>query len=129
MFASPLTMFDAVDVNATQRPSPLRDGWSLPPFAWLPSKPTLTRVVVFAWRSRMKMSFASLVSPSTRFDAAVEKATKRPSSESAGAKLSPFASTPALLTLTRSVSPVWRSRTKTSRAPFVSPWTRFDASE
>ena len=75
LFTSPLTMFEAVDVNATRRPSPLSEGWSLPPFAWLPSKPTLTRVVVFAWRSRMKMSFASFVSPSTRFVAADEKAT------------------------------------------------------
>ena len=68
-------MFEATDVNATRRPSPLSEGWSLPPFAWLPSKPTVTRVVVFAWRSRMKMSFASFVSPSTRFVAADAKAT------------------------------------------------------
>jgi hypothetical protein len=30
-------MFVAAEVNATRRPSPLSDGWSLPPFAWLPS--------------------------------------------------------------------------------------------
>ena len=32
-------------------------------------------------------------------------------------------------TLTRSVVPAWTSRTNTSMAPFVSPWTRFVARE
>jgi hypothetical protein len=34
-----------------------------------------------------------------------------------------------VLTLTRLVVPVWRSRTKTSESPFVSPPTRFEANE
>ncbi len=41
------------------------------------------------------------MSPATRFEAAEEKATKRPSALIAGAKLSPFASAPELSTLTR----------------------------
>ena len=68
-------MLLAAEVNATRRPSPLSEGWSLPPFAWLPSKPTLTRAVVFDWRSRTKTSLASFVSPSTRFEADDANAT------------------------------------------------------
>ena len=75
------------------------------------------------------MSFASFESPATRFVAADEKATNLPSALIAGSKLSPFASTPPLSTLTLVVSPVCRSRTKTSRALFASPVTRFVASE
>jgi hypothetical protein len=45
------------------------------------------------------------------------------------APLSPFDSRPALLTLTRSVVPSNRSRTKMSDASFVSPATRLSAWE
>jgi hypothetical protein len=41
----------------------------------------------------------------------------------------PFDSRPALLTLTRSVTPVTRSRTKMSDDSFVSPGTRLSARE
>jgi hypothetical protein len=68
-------MFVAADVNAASRPSPLNEGWSLPPFACAPPRPTLIRVVVFDWRSRTKTSFASFVSPSTRLEAADANAT------------------------------------------------------
>ena len=128
-FVSPSTRFVAADVNATRRPSPLIEGESLPPFAFAPASPTLTRVVVFAWRSRTKTSLTSFESPATRFVADEENATNRPSVLIAGSKLSSLASAPALSTLTRVVSPVCRSLMKTSRAPFASPETRFEASE
>ena len=69
------------------------------------------------------------VSPGTRFVASDSKTASRPSALSAGRTLSPFASTPLLPTLMRLVAPLRWSWTKTSVAPFVSPGTRFDASE
>jgi hypothetical protein len=45
---------------------------------------TLTRLVVWFLRSRMKTSVESFVSPATRFDASEEKATKRPFAEIEG---------------------------------------------
>src|SRR5205085_7839081 len=62
---------------------------------------------------------------------AEEKATNRPSSLK-GAKSRrdpPFASEPSEATDTRSVTPVTRSRTNVSATPFVSPSTRFVASD
>jgi hypothetical protein len=67
------------------------------------------------------------VSPGTRLLARLQKATKRPSAEIPGAKQSSTAWIPAESTLARSVVPLWRSRTKTSWCPFVSPDTRFEA--
>jgi hypothetical protein len=75
------------------------------------------------------MSRSPLVSRSTRSAASDTNATTRPSAEMAGSKLRPPASAPRRPTLTRSVLPVRRSWTKTSSAPFVSPGTRFAASE
>src|SRR4051812_49104893 len=53
--------------------------------------------------------------------------TYRPSPEIDGLPLGPLASAPVELTLTRVVTPVRRSRTKTSGTPLLSPRTRFGA--
>ena len=81
------------------------------------------------WRSRTNTSSLPLVSPGTRLLASELKATKRPSAEIAGSKLSPLPWTPPGPRLTRWVVPVWRSRTNTSSTPLVSPGTRLVASE
>src|SRR5262249_13732250 len=70
-----------------------------------------------------------LVSPATRFEAFEENATKSPSALRLGETLTPFASLPALSTLTRVVVPDDRSRRKMSPAPLVSPATRLVASD
>src|SRR5215472_6176273 len=62
------------------------------------------------------------------FQARLRKATYRPSAETAGQVLSPCASCPCQLTLTRSVILVALSRTKTSVALLVSSATRLVAS-
>ena len=91
---------------------------------------TLTRVVMPVQRSWTKTSTLLLVSPATRLLASEEKATTRPSALMAGLDrmpmkpLGPLPSCPRLLTLTRSVLPVRRSRTKMSAVSFVSPGTR-----
>ena len=72
------------------------------------------------------MSVMPLVSPATRFGALDSQATWLPSALIAGSKLALLAWPPRVLTLTRSVVPVWRSRTKMSSRPLVSPATRFD---
>jgi hypothetical protein len=69
------------------------------------------------------------VSPVTRFGAVDVNTTAPPSALMTGNVLAPVASVPLVLTLTRSVVPVLRSRTNTSVAPFVSPGTRLVASE
>ena len=53
-------------------------------------------------------------SPATRFEASDSKTTSRPSALIAGRTLSPFASAPPAVTLTRFVAPLRRSWTKTS---------------
>ena len=55
-------------------------------------------------------------------------ATNRPFAETAGSRLAPLPCEPSEATLTRSVTLVSRSRTKTSVVEFVSPVTRFAAS-
>src|SRR5690349_7727074 len=94
----------------------------------LGNPPRVTAVVVPVWRSWTKMSELWIVSPGTRLSAMLVKATYRPSADIEESKLfaSPWA--PAEDTLTRSVEPVWRSWTKTSVDPFVSPGTRLVAS-
>jgi hypothetical protein len=57
------------------------------------------------------------------------KAMKPPSGEIEGRKLGPSICVPSERTLTRCVSLVARSWTKTSPTPFVSPGTRLVASE
>ena len=71
----------------------------------MPALSTLTRSVIPVCRSRTNTSCDPLVSPGTRLVAREAKATKRPSALSAGSELTPFASVPALSTLTRSVVP------------------------
>src|SRR5690242_2032904 len=80
------------------------------------------------------MSEASFVSPGTRLRARDQKATRRPSAEIEGQRLRRSLCfgpprRPLEVTLTRLVSPVLRSRTKTSMARFASWRTRFEASE
>jgi hypothetical protein len=101
---------------------------SLPDSPCTPLVSTLTRSVVPVNRSRTKTSVCAFVSPATKFVASLSKATYRPSVESDGKKLAPSPSMFPELTLTRSVVPVTRSRTKTSKVPFVSFATRFEAS-
>ncbi len=55
------------------------------------------------------------MSPATRFEAREVQATKSPSALIAGHMLAEFARAPSEPTLTRSVVPVWRSRTNPSR--------------
>src|SRR5439155_23969597 len=54
---------------------------------------------------------------------------KRPSALMLGAPPPKLPCPPELSTLTRSVMPVWRSRTNASGSPFVSPGTRLDATD
>jgi hypothetical protein len=74
------------------------------------------------------MSLRAFLSPGTRFDASLEKATLRPLAESEGASLDEFPSTPDESTLTLRVVRSWRSRRKTSVAPFPSRATSRSAS-
>jgi hypothetical protein len=73
------------------------------------------------------MSGRLFVSPATRLVAWLSKATKRPSAESCGSKLSRSPRLPLVLELTSVVVPAWASRTKMSELTFVSPRTRFEA--
>ena len=70
-----------------------------------------------------------MYSPSTRFLAPDVKATKRPSAEIAGSKLLPSDSAPELDTLTRLVVRADAVADEDVECPFVSPGTRFVASE
>ena len=76
---SPLTRFDAVEENATLRPSADTEGKKFSPFAGRPPVPVDTRRVTPACRSRMKTSRTPFVSPATRLDASEPKTTYRPS--------------------------------------------------
>src|SRR5688572_25888683 len=73
----------------------------------------------------MNTSVNPLVSPGTRFVAALQNATYRPSPdmEKLWRALSPLLCAPLELTLTRSVVPSSRSRRKMSQLLFVSPET------
>src|SRR3954453_5325973 len=109
-----------------------------------PVTPRETSIVLFARRSRTKMSVMGSASPAARFVASDSKATQcgsvvtEPSSD--GARDAPLASAPLPATLTRCSEPepfgrlrpsrpFGRDQTKTSVTPFVSPLTRFDASD
>src|SRR5215211_7387561 len=87
----------------------------------------LTRWVDPIHKSRTKASLKPLVSFATRFVAIEPKATKRPSELIEGWSLQLSAWASELLTLTRSVAPVRRSRTKTSEVLLESFATRFEA--
>jgi hypothetical protein len=104
---SPLTRFDAFDVNTTVLPSPLIDGAKLSPFGSALPGPVLTRVVVPASRSWTK-TLRDPGSPDTN-------ATTRPFAEIAGNSLGPGAPV-----LTRVVVPAVRSRTKMSDVALLS---------
>src|SRR5439155_101270 len=131
-FVSSGTRLVAVLTKATTLPLAEIAGKLLPSFAWAPAESTLTRSVVAVSRSWTNTSVTPLVSTGTRLVASLEKATKRPSAETAGAKnpakLSSFACAPVEDTLTRLVAPVTRSWTKMSTAPLVSRPTRLVAS-
>src|SRR5437764_11795041 len=79
----------------------------------------------------MKMSTAPLLSapPPRRLLAADSNTTNRPSALIPGLKLPALAWVPSVATLTRSVWPEPRSRTKTSVTPLLSPATRFEESD
>ena len=94
-----------------------------------PSDATLTRSVAPVERSYTNTSDIPFVSPATKFEASELNATNRPSSLKTGCPLWLSASVPSDATLTRSVAPVERSYTNTSDIPFVSPATKFEASE
>ena len=78
-FPSLATRLEAVEANATKRPSFETSHSSLGPFAWTPPAPTLTRTVVSSTRSRRNTSSTPFVSPGTRSGARLENTTYRPS--------------------------------------------------
>ncbi len=92
---------------------------------------SLTRLVSPVWRSRRKMSFTLLLSapPARRLLAADSNTTNRPSALTPGRKLPLLPCAPSVATLTRSVWPLPRSRTKMSVTPLVSPPTRLEESD
>jgi hypothetical protein len=102
---SPATRLVEVEQKATTRPSAESEGRMLNPSLCAPPRPTLTRRVVPAPTSRTNTSGWPLVSPGTRLVASDEKATKRPSAETAGSPPDPLACTPPGPTFTRSVLP------------------------
>ena len=133
-FVSPAARLEAPLWKATKRPSAEmdgRDGKKEKLLAWVPSEATLTRSVTPVRRSWTKTSLVPFVSPLTRLEAELVKATKRPSAEMDGVSEKPSPCEPSDATLTRSVLrvqpargfpfEVQRSWTKTSSQPFVSP--------
>ena len=126
-FVSPETRFEALDWNATYRPSDETAGDTLLPFDSAPAAPTLTRVVTPAWRSRTKTSATPFVSPLTKLLAQEVNATYLPSPETTAFWLRPFACAPLELTFTRSVAPLTMSWTKMSHCPLVSEGTKLEA--
>src|SRR6266850_6059775 len=81
LFESPVTSLDDSLWNATSRPSGEMAGQVLLPFTWLPEESTLTRSVIPVERSCTKTSPQPFVSPETRFELPLSKATNRPSAE------------------------------------------------
>ena len=125
----PATRFVASDEYATYRPSLLIEGPKLRPFPCSPVLVTLTLVVVPDCRSRTYTCPTPFVPPATRVVASDENATYRPSALMEASQLRLFPCSPVLDTLTLVVVPVCRSRTNTSSTPFLSPATRFVASD
>ena len=97
--------------------------------ACVPFDRTETSRVVPVTRSCTNRSSYPLASSRTMSVATDVKRTKRPVAEMSELELSSFPSRPWLSTLMRVVLPVRRSCTKMSCTPFVSPRTRFDASD
>ena len=87
----------------------------------------MTRAIAPVARLRTKMSVVSLVSPGTRFEAALRNATLVPSGLKQGVSDAQFPWTPPADVLIRVIAPVTRSLTNTSSTPLVSLGTRFDA--
>src|SRR5262245_22938771 len=105
--------FDASDAKATNRPSPVIDGF------WFGKKgedstpyvATEIRIVMFETVSRRKMSSALFVSPSTRSGVFDSKTTHRQSREICGRVEDWEASPPRVVTEHRFVVPSSTSRT------------------
>jgi hypothetical protein len=121
----PATRLFAPDWKATKRPSGLAAAsalGALPPA--VPAGFTLTQVVIPFWRSRTKIWRRRVrqggfrTAAVSRFVASDSKATIMPSALMAGRALGRFPAPPGP-TLTHSVVPVRRSRTKTWRIPVV----------
>src|SRR5438874_1644352 len=128
-FVSPATRLVANDWKATHRPVAESEGPKLEELPWTPAESTDTRTVCPVLRSCTKTSLTSFVSPATRLVANDWKATTRPVAESEGLELVSLPWVPAESTDTRTVCPVLRSCTKTSRYSFVSPATRLVAND
>src|SRR5262245_57375048 len=110
-FVSPVTRLEAALSKATKRPSADMDGAREPPplgseLPCVPSEATLARSVLGVHpstgfplaiqRSRTKISVWLFVSPATRLDARLSKATKRPSAETdTGASSPPEQASPS----------------------------------
>src|SRR4051812_15573740 len=127
---SPGTRLDAADEKLMAPPSALIPDAAAPlaSLPWTPPAEPLTRAVCPVARSRSNTSAAPFVSPATRLPASEVKTTKRPSGLIRALDDAPFAC-PAAPSETRLVVPVRTFRTKTSRAPLVSPATRLGEPE
>ena len=121
------TRFPAAESNVTYRPSPLRPGSRLEPFAWLDG--TLTRSVFTSARTCAKTSSAAFVSSATRFDFPEMNPTTVPSSEIARAALTARGLGAAALHAGTRRDCRAATRTKTSMTELLSPATRFVADE
>src|SRR3954453_16345919 len=140
----------AVDVKTNAFPGRDHSGSKLSPlpgrsFAAEPRNVWATSVPSFASPGRMRTytrfvpgagagvtsgrRFGSFALVRARFVAVEVKAPREQSPDSETSKLGPFACCPRLLTDTRVIAPVSRSRTNASATALVSPGTRFDASE
>jgi len=139
---SPETRLSERDSNEMNRPSALIDGLVLSSAPRTPLPLTETRVVegmhpvAPAHVSRRKTSAFTLVSPGTRFAAEDVNDTNLPSELIAGVVPGPTPWLPSLATDTRVIDGVHAdevprhvSRTNTSLKAFVSPGTRFPASD
>jgi hypothetical protein len=84
LFVSPATRLSDMLAKATNRPSAESEGYVLSRLPCTPAESTLTRTMPPVARSLTKMSIEPFVSPATRFDARLSKATQWSSAESAG---------------------------------------------
>src|SRR5262249_12315055 len=122
---SPATRLVASESKATTCPlAESATGAKLLLLPCVPTESTDTRSVFPVVKSCTKTSSAPLVSPATRLLAFHSKATCCPSAESVKSELSLLPCVPAESTDTRSVFLVFRSCTKMSKVPLVSPGTR-----
>src|ERR1039457_4178814 len=125
----PVARFCARLRNNTKRPSLLMMGEheaALP--GPEPSMFTLTSVVVPVCRFRSNTSTDLFASPGTKLAAELENTTNCPLLLMEASEETPAAGKPLVSALTRMFVPIFRSRTNTSRKPFVSLATRLSAS-